>query len=231
MEESLTRHGAWGRPMLVVLDTWGGSVPIGLIRRIATNVSSEVIVTIQPQYFTRFAGSSDVAHGDRVFGGVGWRRVTEQRSSQKARWLLQHYRDTVKSVGFPHVLDFELIDNRGQALYLVFGTTHPRGLQKMKEAMWEVDDVNGVGYRDPRDPGQQTLDIQVEPQTAPLRRLIVDYLSSEPNRQAAFMSYANSRFSPRFTRRVKYCLLCALSPRRANSLAGGQPVRFLSATS
>lgn len=217
--------------MLVVLDTWGGSVPIGLIRRIATNVSSEVIVTIQPQYFTRFAGSSDVAHGDRVFGGVGWRRVTEQRSSQKARWLLQHYRDTVKSVGFPHVLDFELIDNRGQALYLVFGTTHPRGLQKMKEAMWEVDDVNGVGYRDPRDPGQQTLDIQVEPQTAPLRRLIVDYLSSEPNRQAAFMSYANSRFSPRFTRRVKYCLLCALSPRRANSLAGGQPVRFLSATS
>lgn len=54
----------------------------------------------------------------------------------------------------------------------------------MKEAMWEVDDVAGVGYRDPRDPDQQTLEIEVEPQTGPLRRLLRDHLAALPGQQA-----------------------------------------------
>lgn len=185
LEELLTRRQAWGRPMLVVLDTWGASVPLDLIRRVAANGHSEVIVTIQPQYFARFAESSDIAHGDKVFGGTDWRAVAAQPPGSKARWLLQHYRETVRTVGFSHVLDFELVDRRGQALYLVFGTTHEKGLRKMKEAMWEVDDVTGVGYRDPRDPDQETLNIEFEPQTAPLRRLLVDYMLALPKRQAA----------------------------------------------
>jgi len=184
LEALLARKNAWGSPMLVVLDTWGGAVPLDLVRRVARNDSSEVIITIQPQYFARFAETSDIAHGDRVFGDTRWREVASQPAQEKARWLLQHYRDTVKSAGFRFVLDFELIDRRGQALYLVFGTTHPRGLQKMKEAMWEVDDTSGVGYRDPRDPDQQTLDIEMEPQTAPLRRLLRDHLALQPGRQA-----------------------------------------------
>ena len=53
-----------------------------------------------------------------------------------AKW----YRQTVVASGFSHVLDFESIDARGQLLYLVFGTTHQRGLEKMKEVMWEVDE-------------------------------------------------------------------------------------------
>ena len=85
---------------------------------------------------------------------------------------MRQYRETIRKAGFTHVLDFELVDLRGASLYLVFGTTHDRGLQKMKEAMWEVDPVAGVRYRDPRDPEQQMLDIEVEPQTAALERLI-----------------------------------------------------------
>ncbi|HEY6793232.1 MAG TPA: three-Cys-motif partner protein TcmP [Kineosporiaceae bacterium] len=178
LEQLLTHKGAWGSPMLVVLDTWGGAVPLDLVRRVASNRGSEVIITIQPQYFSRFAATSDIDHGDRVFGGTSWRRVAEQAPQDKARWLLQHYRETIRSAGFRYVLDFELIDKRGQALYLVFGTTHARGLQRMKEAMWEVDDVYGVGYRDPRDPDQEALDIELQPQTAPLRRLLRDHLAT-----------------------------------------------------
>lgn len=132
LEEVLTRHAAWGHPMLVVLDTWGGAVHLDLVRRIAGNVSSEVIVTMQPQYFARFAEAPDVAHGDSVFGGTEWREVATKPAQDKARWLLQRYRRTVQGAGFPHVLDFELIDTRGQALYLVFGTTHHQGVRKMK---------------------------------------------------------------------------------------------------
>lgn len=179
----LDRHRAWGRPMLVVLDTWGASVPLDLVRKVAANPSSEVIITIQPQYFVRFA-DADHAYGDRVFGSTGWRDVAKQPPENKARWLLQHYRETIREVGFDFVLDFELVPLRGQPLYLVFGTGHPQGLKKMKEAMWEVDDVAGYGYRDPRDPDQQVLDIRMEPDTAALRRQIHDHLKAQPDRTA-----------------------------------------------
>ena len=74
------------------------------------------------------------------------------------------------------MLTFELVNNPGQSLFLIFGTTHQRGLENMKEAMWAVDPVHGVQYRDPADPNQQLLDIQPEPVTAPLQRELLHYL-------------------------------------------------------
>ena len=185
LEQVLSREKAWNRPILAVLDTWGGAVTFDLVRRIASNANSEVIITMQPQYFSRFAGVGDLDHGDKVFGGGDWRKVVDQPSDAKARWLLERYRQTIQSAGFPYVLDFELIDSRGQSLFLIFGTTHPKGLSKMKEAMWEVDEVTGVGYRDPRDPRQETLAIELEPHTAPLKRLILDHLKTRPDRRCA----------------------------------------------
>ena len=185
LEQLLDQTGAWGHPMLVVLDTFGGAVSARLLRRIAKNPAGETIVTIQPQHFARFAEASEVTKGDEVFGDADWRRVAQQPAEQKVSWLLQRYRQTVTAAGFKHVLDFELVDRRGQALYLVFGTSNDLGLRKMKEVIWEVDDVAGVGYRDPRDPNQETLAIQLEPQTAPLRRLVRDLVAAQPDRRAA----------------------------------------------
>lgn len=184
LEQLLTDHAAWGHPILAVLDTWGGAVSAQLIQRFAGNKSSEVIVTIQPQYFARFAEVKDIEHGDKVFGSTSWREVAQQPSSAKTAWLLNRYRQTVEQAGFQYVLDFELVDEAGHILYLVFGTSHERGLQKMKEAMWEVDAVNGTGYRDPRDPNQETLQIEIEPQTGALRRLLLAHLAEQPDRQA-----------------------------------------------
>lgn len=193
LDDELTKAGAWGRPILAVLDTWGGSVPASLVAKIADNGNSEVIITMQPQYFLRFAKVEEIDHGDKVFGNQGWRRVAEQPSADKERWLLQLYRGTIRGAGFTHVLDFELVDTSGQSLYLIFGTSHERGLQKMKEAMWEVDTVGGVGYRDPRDPHQQTLEIELEPQTAPLRRLLRAYLETQPQQTSTI--YGLRRFA------------------------------------
>ena len=181
----LTRHNAWGRPMLVVLDTFGGSVKLDLVRRIASNPSSEVIITFEPQYFARFAGTDKVQHGDTVFGDPAWRQVADLADSVKAEWMVAKYRSVLQDVGFSFVLTFELVNTRGQSLFLIFGTTHVRGLQKMKEAMWEVDPIHGVQYRDPADPDQQLLDIELEPVTAPLRRELLQYLGDQPERAAS----------------------------------------------
>lgn len=180
----LKEHHCWDKPILAVLDSWGGGVKIDLVRRIAANPSSEVLITLQPQFFSRFADASERTHGDAVFGDTRWREVAQQPSHRKTRWLIEHYRDTIHSAGFTHVLDFELVDDRGASLYLVFGTAHDKGLQKMKEAMWEVDPSYGSGYRDPRDPNQQTLLIEDRPQTHALRRLIRGHLEAQPERGA-----------------------------------------------
>lgn len=180
----LTEHKAWGRPMLVVLDTFGGSVKLDLVRRIARNPSSEVIITFEPMYFSRFASSDSVEHGDTVFGDPSWREVADQPEAAKTRWVIAKYRDVLVEAGFPFVLTFELVNTRGHSLFLVFGTTHVRGLQKMKEAMWEVDPISGVQYRDPADPNQELLDIEVEPATSPLKRELLAYLQNAPNAEA-----------------------------------------------
>ncbi len=176
--ELLSQHDAWGRPMLVVLDTFGGGVKLDIVRRIANNPSSEVIITFEPHHFVRFPTT---AHGDAVFGDPEWQRVAELPGPAKAEWVVSKYRDVLRDAGFPFVLTFELVGGNGHSLFLVFGTTHVRGLQKMKEAMWEVDPIQGVQYRDPADPGQQLLAIAVEPQTAPLRRELVQYLRNAPD--------------------------------------------------
>lgn len=188
LEKLLTQHQCWGKPILAVLDTWGSSVPIDLVRRIGQNPSSEVLITIQPQFFSRFATATDITHGDKVFGGTWWREVANQPSDRKTRWLIERYREVIREAGFTHVLDFELIDTRGASLYLIFGTSHDRGLQKMKEAMWEVDATAGSGYRDPRDPDQQTLEIEDMPQTDALRRLIQQHLQALPDRNESVLN-------------------------------------------
>ncbi|MFJ4275912.1 hypothetical protein ACIP29_35830 [Streptomyces coelicoflavus] len=50
----------------------------------------------------------------------------------------------------------------------------------MKDAMWKVDPSYGVRYRDPRDTEQQMLDLVFEPDTAPLRRILHDFISEAP---------------------------------------------------
>lgn len=79
-------------------------------QRFANNGNSEVIITMQPQYFSRFAAVDDIVHGDRVFGGTDWRQVAREPAANKERWLLQRYRRTIQAAGFPFVLDFELVD-------------------------------------------------------------------------------------------------------------------------
>jgi three-Cys-motif partner protein len=173
--EQLTRHGAWGQPILAVLDSWGNApISYSLLRRIAHNRASEVIVTFGPQHFVRFVTELG-PKADEVFGGdQRWREVRDQPDGEaKRQHLLDCYRRTLQSAGFRHLLDFELVDRRGEVLYLIFATNHPRGVEKMKDTLWEVDPVSGVGFRDPRDEQREALFDVNEPILNPLVRLLL----------------------------------------------------------
>ncbi|UCN14606.1 three-Cys-motif partner protein TcmP [Cellulomonas iranensis] len=172
---ALKEVGAWGHPILAVLDSWG-NVPVGfdLIRRVANNRSSEVIVTFLPEHFLRFVTDMGPEIDD-VFGGdPSWREVqTLTTPAQKIRFVLTKYREMLKRAGFRYILDFEMVDTTGTVLYLVFGTTSELGLEKMKDTLWEVDPLSGMGFRDPRDVQAETLDLSLESVShLPLQRLL-----------------------------------------------------------
>jgi three-Cys-motif partner protein len=175
LEDALTTINAWGQPILAILDSWGNPrVPFRLLQRIAANPSSEVIVTFKPQYFVRFVTDLGEA-ADEVFGGnPEWRQVKDAGDGPaKRRHILDCYRRTLKAAGFRFLLDFELVDRRGDPLYLVFGTGHHKGVEVMKDALWQVDQSFGIGFRDPRDQQDEGLFELDEPQLAPLGRLLL----------------------------------------------------------
>lgn len=168
----LSRAGAWGQPIFALLDQFGGGdVPFGVVARLAANPGSEVMVTLAPAFFTRFV-TTKADLGDAVFGSAGWRAVADERSDDKHDFLAVEYRKTLRRAGFRHTLSFKMIDEGGHPLYLLFGTSNDRGLARMKDAMWKVDPVRGLSFRDPRDPAQLAFPMD-KPSFEGLERFLV----------------------------------------------------------
>ncbi|MFE6456257.1 three-Cys-motif partner protein TcmP [Streptomyces cinereoruber] len=181
--EQLRLQGCLGKPLFVLLDSYGGpDIPFSLLQELGKHRSTEVMVTFQPQFLTRFAERNEDHRksGDAAFGGTGWHDVFKQPSKQKFTFLRDQYRETLRRAGFTHTLFFEMVDEDGHVLYLIFGTRHERGLEKMKEAMWSVDRDHGVRYRDPKDVQQQQLALELEPNTGPLRRILLEHIAAAP---------------------------------------------------
>jgi three-Cys-motif partner protein len=156
----LSSAGVWGYPVLAVFDSWGNvGVPLSLIRQLARNPASEVIVTFGPNWFNR-RERMEPDRLDLVFGTrANWEPADrESRPAERWRSWLATYRDALRRAGFRYQLQFEIVPHTGQPLYLVFGTGHKRGVEVMKEAMWDVDGNDGMSFRDPRTRGGQHPD-------------------------------------------------------------------------
>jgi three-Cys-motif partner protein len=178
----LDRLNLWDGPMFVNFDGWGVDTPHELIQRVGRGKAPEVLVTFHSQWLTRFAEKENVAAGDRVFGDQEWRTVSDLPTpSEKKRFLVDEYRGHLTEWSFPYHLTFELVDDGGHSLLLVFGTSNERGVEKMKDAMWRVDNITGSRFRDPRDPNQLAFDLQNNsPNLHLLRQQIMEQLDSGP---------------------------------------------------
>jgi three-Cys-motif partner protein len=189
---ALAGCGAWRGPVFAFLDSYGGpDVPLDVARVIARRRSSEVLITFGTNFLTRF-GSKDEhqASGDQAFGGQAWRKVYELPAAEKKPFLISTYRDSLKTAGFTYVLSFEMIDDTGSDLHLVFGTKDPLGLERMKDAMWKVDPVRGVHYRDPRVPDQAAFEFDLHPDLEPLSLEILRILGDGERTVAQLQDHA-----------------------------------------
>lgn len=187
---ALDRLSAWDGPMFVNLDGWGVDTPFEIVKRVGSVKSAEVLVTFQSQWFVRFATLDESEAGDRVFGDPGWRAVVDQPTPEaKKRFLVDRYRSGLAGVGFPYSLTFEMIDEGGHELFLIFGTQNELGVEKMKDAMWKVDAVSGQRFRDPRDLNQLAFSID-EPDLSSLKKEILDQVDAGRTNLAELKVYA-----------------------------------------
>ncbi|MFD1501482.1 three-Cys-motif partner protein TcmP [Streptosporangium lutulentum] len=183
---------AMNTPIFAFLDSWGGpDIPLDVARAIAGVPSSEVLVTFGTRFLMQFGkAETHQAAGDQAFGGPSWRKVWDLPSDKKKSFLVSTYRESLKAAGFRYVLSFEMLGEGGHDLHLVYGTTNALGLEKMKEAMWKVDPIRGVNYRDPRDPDQLSLEFSFNPDTGPLRRAILEELTKGERTLAQLREFA-----------------------------------------
>ncbi len=151
----LNEVGAWGHPILAVFDSWGNvNVPLSLVRRVASNPSSEVITTFGPNWFSR-RQEENPDQLDLVFGGRAfWEPAgKELRTDERWRGWITTYRAALSRAGFKYQLQFQVVPATGLPLYLVFGTGSAKGVEVMKDAMWKVDGSEGMSFKDPRTRG------------------------------------------------------------------------------
>ncbi len=171
---ALQKIGTRRGPIFVNFDGWGVDTPAYLVRHIGQIDSAEVLITFQTSFFVRFAELHEIQAGDRVFGDSSWRAVASSGTPfEKKGGLVDAYRDLLTAAGFSYALTFELVDEGGHGLFLIFGTSNDRGLEKMKEAMWQVDPAYGQRFRDPRDTNQLVLDILDKPDLALLEQQLL----------------------------------------------------------
>ncbi len=187
-EQALAELGGWDGPVFANLDGWGVDTDYEIVRRIAQQQSSEVLVTFEDQFFIRFANGEQQA-GERVFGHSDWRRVDGLSTAEKKPFLLELYRKGLHSADFPYVLTFEMIDEGGHSLHLFFGTTSKVAVGKFKDGLWEVDGVSGQRFRDPRDPNQLSFDI-LRPDFTPLDSRILELLGERDHSMEELCEHA-----------------------------------------
>jgi three-Cys-motif partner protein len=183
MEPMIDRARAWHIPLFANLDEWGADVPYTHLERLAGIPRSEVMVTFLSDFFRRAARMQDLDKADRQFGSRDWRRVADLPSGpEKLRFLVAEYKRTLRRAGFQQTLAFEMVDEGGHGFYLVFGTKHRLGLERMKTAMWQIDRVYGVRFRDPKDVSQTALELD-RPDLTPLRDDLLERLSDMKRHQ------------------------------------------------
>lgn len=172
---ALNEAKAWNAPMFVNLDGWGTDTPYLVLQQLGRQDRCEVMITFARGWPIRTATrDDDPLDLDSFFGDPGWRSIAAQGTpAEKKRNLLDYYTDRLRGAGFPYALSFELVDEGGHELLLVYGTKHEKGVARMKDAMWSVDRTHGQRFRDPKDVDQLTLPIEEEPDLTLLRRQLL----------------------------------------------------------
>ena len=142
-------------PTLAFIDPFGwSSVPMTAIGELLSSDKCEVIINFMFDHVNRFVNDErpGIVHSFAELFATGdyeHRHAGGLSGNARKELLRDLYASQLEQVaGFTYVNPFEVMDvNRNRtAYYLMFGTRSLKGLEVMKDAMWDLDPVNGVRF-------------------------------------------------------------------------------------
>ncbi len=165
-------------PIFAFIDPFGWrGAPFSIVREIMGYRSCEVLVIFMYEEINRFI---DHPHQERnfdaFFGTPEWREGVGLRDPRtRNRFFHDLYlRQLREAAGADYVRSFEMRNEKDRVdYYLFYATNNLRGLAKMKEAMWKVDESDEFTFSDATDLNQAVL-FEPEPRCDLLKRRILD---------------------------------------------------------
>jgi three-Cys-motif partner protein len=162
--DSLDEDKAKLAPTFAFIDPFGiKGVPLNIIKRLMEHKGCEVFITIMVGSMNRFISQPQFErHCDELFGTDQWREAIERKGQECESFLrnLYHQRlvEPEDGVGAQYARYFTMKNDRNVTIYdLFFATNHWKGIDAMKEAMWNVDQSGGYSFSDATNPDQEML--------------------------------------------------------------------------
>jgi three-Cys-motif partner protein len=146
-------------PTFAFLDPCGYSgLPMRLNKKLLKYPKCEVLITFMSGFINRFLSNEAIL--DELFGTDEWQQVhTIIDPRDRKEFLIRLYKRQLSDIaGAKYALTFEMVNRNNQTIYyLVFGTKHLTGLDRMKMAMTKVDRTGNFKFSDLKDPKQRLL--------------------------------------------------------------------------
>lgn len=138
-----------------------------LIGRTLKCEKCEVLITFMAGFVRRFNDELREDALNELFDSQEWKKIREiSDPDERMKLIVQLYEAQLKKLGeAKYVKSFGMIGTSNQIIYyLVFATKHLKGLEVMKEAMWNVDPTGSYKFSDVTGLNQSLLmDFQDEP--------------------------------------------------------------------
>lgn len=149
-------------PTFAFIDPFGWTgVPFALVKEILGQPSCEVLINFMFEEINRFIGHPDQeANFDALFGTPDWREMNGLADPRARKQLLHglYLRQLRDAAGAKYVRSFEMRNDKDVTDYfLFFATNSAKGIEKMKAAMWKVDQSGEFRFSDATNPLQATL--------------------------------------------------------------------------
>jgi three-Cys-motif partner protein len=164
----LDEEGAQLAPTFAFLDPFGFSgLPMRLIGRLLNCKKCEVLITFMAGFVRRFHDEFREDALNELYATEGWKQIRAMTDpDERMIFLLKLYESQLRKVGgAEYIKSFGMVGTSGQIIYyLVFATKHLKGLEVMKEAMWNIDKTGQYRFSDVTGFNQSLLmDYEQEP--------------------------------------------------------------------
>jgi three-Cys-motif partner protein len=137
------------RAIFAFVDPFGGT-KAELFSQLGQLPQCDLLMFVPLGTFARLIESEDLdVTLDNLYGPADWRTARKQQGIRERMGVLVELLREQLGKSSRWVRAFEITPRaRGDSYFLFFGTNSPKGLERMKDAMWKLDPVAGQRFRD-----------------------------------------------------------------------------------